>query len=287
MVCKYFIDDYFGFCGATAYSHVPRISEMEQLCFKNCYACRIYNEYERSHVPVGGTPGTEERRTKMKKQFGIGIVGSAIMIALLISAHEGAAFAQGGKMKTGDYSAQTISFGRSLPQQNAAPAHRIEEILEGDTLSAMEHNGRGIMYSEKGRYDLALEEFNKALEIYPLSVEIYNNRGITYLIRGDYDRAIEDFTKAVMLNPDAAKTYYNRGITYVAKGQINRALSDLEKCLELDPANASAHEARGIMLAALACSDWGSACRFGNCGYIKKAVEIGLCVETTNNPLVP
>lgn len=52
MVCRYFIGDYLGFCGATAYSHIPRISEMEQLCFKDVHACPIYNEYESRHVPV-------------------------------------------------------------------------------------------------------------------------------------------------------------------------------------------------------------------------------------------
>ena len=221
----------------------------------------------------------------MKKQFVIGIVGSAIMMVSLICSHDSAALAQEKRLKTGDYSVQTISFDRALSQKNADPARASEAILKGDMLSADEHNDRGIMYSEKGQYDLALAEFNKALEISPLSAERYNNRGITYSKKGDYDRAITDFTKAVMLSPNAAKTYYNRGITYVAKGQVNRALSDMEKCLELDPANAAAHEVRGIVLAALACSDWGIACRFGNCGSLSKAVEIGLCSETVNPSL--
>ena len=52
MVCKYFISDILGSCGATGFSHIPRISEMEQLCFKDFHACSIYNEYEGSHVPV-------------------------------------------------------------------------------------------------------------------------------------------------------------------------------------------------------------------------------------------
>lgn len=52
MGCKYFISDILGSCGATGCSHIPRISEMEQLCFKSFHACSIYNEYEGSHVPV-------------------------------------------------------------------------------------------------------------------------------------------------------------------------------------------------------------------------------------------
>lgn len=53
MACKYFNEDYLGFCGATAFSYVPGIGEMEQLCFKDFHTCLIYNEYENSHTPVG------------------------------------------------------------------------------------------------------------------------------------------------------------------------------------------------------------------------------------------
>jgi hypothetical protein len=63
MACRYFIEDYFGFCGVTAYSHIPRISEMERLCFKDFHACRIYNEYESSHVRVG----TEEQSNSTQR----------------------------------------------------------------------------------------------------------------------------------------------------------------------------------------------------------------------------
>ncbi len=52
MACKYFFEDHLGFCGVTAYSHIPKIDEMEQLCFKDFHKCRIYNGYEGTHVPV-------------------------------------------------------------------------------------------------------------------------------------------------------------------------------------------------------------------------------------------
>ncbi len=52
MHCQYFNEDYFGFCGATAFIHVPGISEMEQLCFDNFNACTIYNKFQDGHNPV-------------------------------------------------------------------------------------------------------------------------------------------------------------------------------------------------------------------------------------------
>ncbi len=54
MTCRYFNEDYAGFCGATASLHIPSISDMEQLCFKNFQSCPIYNEFEEDHRPVAG-----------------------------------------------------------------------------------------------------------------------------------------------------------------------------------------------------------------------------------------
>ena len=50
MVCKYFIEDYLGFCITPALTHIPSISEMERLCFNDFNTCPIYNKYKTSHV---------------------------------------------------------------------------------------------------------------------------------------------------------------------------------------------------------------------------------------------
>ena len=60
MSCQYFNEDYFGFCSATASIHVPGISEMEQLCFKNFHACLIYNKFQDGHTPVAKNIGQRE-----------------------------------------------------------------------------------------------------------------------------------------------------------------------------------------------------------------------------------
>jgi Flp pilus assembly protein TadD len=209
-----------------------------------------------------------------------------LMLVSLICVRAGNVFAQERKVETAGGAVQTISFDSTLPQPNANSALDTEKILKGDKLSAKTHNDRGIKYSEKGQYDLALSEFNKALEIFPSSAETYNNRGITYSKKGDLDRAIADFTKALKLNPDSAKAHYNRGITYAIRGQIDLALLDLKKCLELDPTNAAAYDSRGSVFVGLACSEWGKACQLGNCDHLREAVKIGFCIAATdNNPL--
>ena len=61
------------------------------------------------------------------------------------------------------------------------------------------------------------------------------NRGAAYIDKGDFDRAIEDCNKAIELKPDYAEVYYNRGLTYGIKGDFDRTIKDCNKAIELNP----------------------------------------------------
>ena len=172
-----------------------------------------------------------------------------------------------------------------IPQKDADSARIAEETLKADKMSEEKYNDRGVMYSEKGQYGLAIAEFGKALEAYPMSAKTYNNRGIAYSKNSQYDLAIRDFTKAIEIMPAVAKTYYNRGITYAIRRQVQLALLDLNKCLELDPMDAAAYDSRGSVLAGLACSDWVNACKLGECDHLQEAVKIGVCAASTDEAL--
>ena len=72
---------------------------------------------------------------------------------------------------------------------------------------------RGIAYVELGQYQMAIEDYNKAIRLKPgIMLQAYNNRGNVYTKLGQYQMAIEDFNKAIRLKPDYAYAYNNRGI---------------------------------------------------------------------------
>lgn len=103
----------------------------------------------------------------------------------------------------------------------------------------------GQAHMEKGLYDRAISDFNKAIEIDPKHAMAYNNRGNAYNAKGLYDLAISDFDKALEINPRYATAYNNRGYAYNAKGLYDLAISDFNKALEINPRYADAYNNRG------------------------------------------
>lgn len=78
------------------------------------------------------------------------------------------------------------------------------------------------------QFDLA-EGYEKDL------VEVYFNRGLSYYNLKKYDSAVAEFSKAIDLDPESADAYCNRGLCHYYKGQFRQAVSDLPEAIRLNP----------------------------------------------------
>ena len=52
---------------------------------------------------------------------------------------------------------------------------------------------------------------------------------------GRYEDALQDYDRALEIDPNLANGYINRGSAYSHLGQYEKAIADYEKGLELDP----------------------------------------------------
>ena len=120
----------------------------------------------------------------------------------------------------------------------------LSQFIEA-TNDAAAYVNRGYAYNEKNEYDLALADYNKAIELKPNYENVYNNRGSAYKGKGEYDKALADYNKAIELNPNYAEAYNNRGNVYSDKGEYDKALADYNKAIELNPNYAEAYNNRG------------------------------------------
>ena len=105
---------------------------------------------------------------------------------------------------------------------------------------------RGNAYNVKDEHSLAIKNYNKTIQINSKHAGAYNNRGSIHSEKGDYDRAIEDYIKAIELNPNSAEIYHNRGMAYERRGDYDLAIKDSTKAIKLKLDFVDAYHNRGM-----------------------------------------
>ena len=94
--------------------------------------------------------------------------------------------------------------------------------------------------SSAGKFDFALKEWNKYLELFPNDAAALSNRGNVKLVIGDVEGSIADQDKAITLNPSTVDPYINRGIAEEALGLWSLAKKDYMFVISKDSENFSA-----------------------------------------------
>ena len=147
-----------------------------------------------------------------------------------------------------------------------------------------EFYAKGAAYVVLEKYDLALVNFDQAIQLDPQKIIAYIRRGRIHSQRGNFARALADFDKAIQLeaersagieqskifskrekDPSSADiqrdprpwfenlrpgaAYIDRGRTYIQQEDNDRAIADFTKAIELDPEGASAYNHRGVAYA--------------------------------------
>jgi len=105
----------------------------------------------------------------------------------------------------------------------------------------------GSAHYKAGELDLAIEDYNQAIEIDPEYAPAYAGRAWAYFDKGLPKPALVDAKKAVELEPMAAEAYHARGAAYILNSQPDLALNDLNKAIELEPENARIYPNRGAL----------------------------------------
>ncbi|MDB9318448.1 tetratricopeptide repeat protein, partial [Nodularia spumigena] len=122
----------------------------------------------------------------------------------------------------------------------------INEAIKLSPRAAFYHN-RGILYSEQKKWELALADYNQALQINPEAALPYNNRAILYSEQKKWELALADYTKAIQINPEYAQAYYNRAILYYEQKKWELALADYNQAIQINPEYGDAYNNRGVL----------------------------------------
>jgi len=98
-----------------------------------------------------------------------------------------------------------VSRNRSFSSPLLTPGNSAFFLFSGKPRFARAFNRRGLDYLKNEKYNLAINDFEKAVENNPGFVEAYINLGTAEKKRNHYDSVIENFSKALDLDPKSVK----------------------------------------------------------------------------------
>jgi tetratricopeptide (TPR) repeat protein len=105
----------------------------------------------------------------------------------------------------------------------------------------------GYLYN-KGLVKEALEQYQKAIRIYPDFTDALNSMGVAFAAERRFDEAIDSYRKSLQVNPNDADVLNNLGAALFNQGRFDEALGCYHQALAIDPKFAGAHNNLGILL---------------------------------------
>jgi TolB-like protein/Flp pilus assembly protein TadD len=85
-----------------------------------------------------------------------------------------------------------------------------------------------------GRFDEAIREGERSVQLDPLSLVINTDLGSTLVLARRYDESIAQLRRTLALDPNFAYAHWNLGVPLYLKGDVTGAISEFEKAASLD-----------------------------------------------------
>ncbi len=105
-------------------------------------------------------------------------------------------------------------------------------VLSIDPTNASAYNARGMYKFSSGDINGALEDYTKAISLYPKFFDFWYNRGVVREHLQDHNNAINDYLKAISLDSTQGYVYYNLGNIYADQNEYQRAIAFYSKSLQ-------------------------------------------------------
>lgn len=114
-------------------------------------------------------------------------------------------------------------------------------ILKQDPDQPVALNLLGMVATQTGNFDAAIDLLNRAISIVPDYSVALCNLGNVYKEREQLDKAIEIYQRALRAQPDYATAHFNLGMTYKRRNQLNDAIRSLENAIQYNADYDKAH----------------------------------------------
>ena len=149
-----------------------------------------------------------------------------------------------GKHKIGDWNDKGVSLHSLGRYQEAINCY--DKVLQTDPQKADTWNNKGVSLHSLGQHEEAIKCYNKSLRIAPQKADTWNNKGISLDYLGRHWRAIRCYNKALRINPRKVDTWNNKGVCLNSFGWYKKAIECFDNALKFDSRNANAWYNKGV-----------------------------------------
>lgn len=120
-------------------------------------------------------------------------------------------------------------------------------VLKTENKATTPWANRAFYYRDVKKYDKALLDYNKAIQMNPSKASLFNSRGKMYFDMGRTHECINDYNTATQLDPTLSEAWINRGAAHAAQGNLQQALADFNKGIEVDPTYLNGYMNRSLL----------------------------------------
>jgi tetratricopeptide (TPR) repeat protein len=136
-------------------------------------------------------------------------------------------------------------------QENYEGALKIAEKLLQVHESWVERERYAACLSNLGRYEEALINDEKAIELNPDYYKAWKSRGDDLLDLNRHEEAISSYDQALKINPDLEHAWHNRGTALTNLGRYKEAISSFDEAIRINPDSECAWNNKGVALYSL------------------------------------
>ncbi len=116
-----------------------------------------------------------------------------------------------------------------------------ERTLEVTRDNWVIENNLGMLLSDRGRYQEAIDHFSRALRRKPNFPDIHHNLAVALSQTGRIDEALAHYEQALRGNPRSVETRYNLANLLVGVGRLDEAAREYREVLSMQPGSDFAH----------------------------------------------
>jgi tetratricopeptide (TPR) repeat protein len=92
---------------------------------------------------------------------------------------------------------------------------------------------RGWLYSDRGQYQLAIEDFSRVVDLRPDEPYGYCKRGEAHYDQKEYEKSLADFIRCILLEPKYVEAQFRLGKAYSKLNQFDKAIDAFTLAIEL------------------------------------------------------